>query len=247
LDSYTIKQEAARIIEEYARRAREIPTDYYSFFKRDILFSYQRRVQWVIRALRNSGISCLRDRVVLEVGCGRGDWLVDLETWGAQRKNLAGVELHPEKGKEAQARLGDQRDRSGRILSQGSDIRIGDASTLSWPTATFDIVIQSTVFSSILAREMKFAVASEMTRVLKPQGVILWYDLLYNNPKNPNVAGIKSKEIRELFPGFSLHLNRITLAPPIARRLVPISWMGALALEKLMFLNTHYLAILKHF
>jgi len=200
-----------------------------------------------MRALRDSGISCLRDRVVLEVGCGRGNWLVDLETWGAQRKNLAGVELHPGKGKEAKARLGDQRDSSGRILSQGADIRIGDASTLSWASATFDIVIQSTVFSSILAREMKFAVASEMTRVLKPNGIILWYDFLYNNPNNPNVAGVKSTEIQELFPGFSIRLKRITLAPPIARRLVPISLIAAQALEKIVFLNTHYLAILKRF
>jgi hypothetical protein len=37
----------------------------------------------------------------------------------------------------------------------------------------------------------------------------------------------------------------VTLAPPIARRLVPLSWMAAMALEKLSMLNTHYLGIIR--
>jgi hypothetical protein len=99
--------------------------------------------------------------------------------------------------------------------------------------------------TSILDDGMKKAVAIEMLRVLKPAGIILWYDFLFNNPKNPQVRGIGAREIRALFPDCLVTLRRITLAPPIARRLVPVTWIGALLLEKITFLNTHYLGIIR--
>jgi hypothetical protein len=37
----------------------------------------------------------------------------------------------------------------------------------------------------------------------------------------------------------------VTLAPPLARRLVPLTWIGALALEGLRFLNTHYIGVFR--
>jgi hypothetical protein len=37
----------------------------------------------------------------------------------------------------------------------------------------------------------------------------------------------------------------VTLAPPIGRRSVPVSWIGSLLLEKLTVLNTHYLGLIR--
>jgi hypothetical protein len=116
---------------------------------------------------------------------------------------------------------------------------------MPWPDTAFDIIHQSTVFTSLLDQGTKKAVATEMLRVLKPKGVILWYDFFYNNPKNPHVRGVGAQEIRALFPGCSVRLKKITLAPPIARRLVPFTWIGALLLEKIALLNTHYLGIIR--
>ena len=53
-----------------------------------------------------------------------------------------------------------------------------------------------------------------MLRVVKPQGLILWYDFRYNNPRNPNVQGIGATEIRGLSPGRQVELRKVTLAPP---------------------------------
>ena len=92
---------------------------------------------------------------------------------------------------------------------------------------------------------MKQKVAAEMLRVVKPQGLILWYDFRYNNPRNSNVRGIGAAEIRGLFPGRQVELRKVTLAPPLARTLVPISWMAALALEKIPLLRTHYLGVVR--
>jgi hypothetical protein len=85
--------------------------------------------------------------------------------------------------------------------------------------------------------------ASEMRRLLKPTGHIIWYDF-WLNPTNPQTRGIRQPEIRQLFPDCAIAFSRVTLAPPIARRLVPVSWIAAAALERLALLNTHFLALI---
>ena len=83
-----------------------------------------------------------------------------------------------------------------------------------------------------------------MRRVLKPGGLILSYDF-WLNPLNRQTRGIRPKEIREYFPDSQYSFERITLAPPLAGRLVPLSWTGALTLEALGIFNTHYLAAIR--
>ena len=78
-----------------------------------------------------------------------------------------------------------------------------------------------------------------------PGGAVLWYDFFVNNPRNPHVRGVGAKVIRLLFPGFGVRLARVTLAPPLARRLVPLSRTIAFALEATKVLNTHYLGVIR--
>jgi len=43
-----------------------------------------------------------------------------------------------------------------------------------------------------------------------------------------------------LFPNCHYEFHRITLAPPIARRIVSLSWILAYGLERLTIFNSHY-------
>ena len=54
------------------------------------------------------------------------------------------------------------------------------------PNETFDFVVY---FS--LAPDLKRRVAAEMIRVMKRQGLIIWYDYHVNNPSNKDARGIK--------------------------------------------------------
>lgn len=237
----TLDEEAARIRREYSRRASEIPEDLYSVSTPGHLFSSLQRIRDVVKVLSAEGFFPLSGRRILDVGCGHGGWLSDFESWGARRENLAGMELDPARAEVARRRLGAMPTGG----TGGADIRIGDASGLPWPDESFDLVLQATVLTSILDAAMRRAVAAEMARVVKHSGILLWYDFFYDNPRNPNVRGIRAAEIRELFPGFEVRLRCVTLAPPIARRLAPLTWIGALCLEKLRVLNTHYLGVLR--
>lgn len=237
--------EIERIRREYQRRSLETPPDFYSRSKPANLFAVQQRARCCLSLLEKAGILPLREKRILDVGCGVGGWLADLESWGAQRANLAGIDLNESFVLKARRRLCEQRDEQGSLVAPGADIRLGDASHLPWTDASFDIVLQSTMFTSILDDGMKHAVAAEMMRVLKPGALIVWYDFLCNNPSNPNVRGVGKREIKALFPGCKVQLWRITLAPPLARRLVSWAWIPALLLEKLRFLNSHYLGMIE--
>jgi SAM-dependent methyltransferase len=225
--------EADRIAAEYGRRDASIPPDRYSPASPAQLLVRQSRERAVLAALRRAGMLPLAGRRILDVGCGSGQWLADFETWGAERARLAGIDLLPDRVAAARARL------------PQADVRDGDGGALPWPDGAFDIVLQSTVFSSILDSAMRRSVAAEMARVLATGGVVLWNDFFIDNPRNPAVRGIRRGEIAALFPGFGLALRRITLAAPLARAIAPRSQLVAIALEALRVLNTHYLGVLR--
>jgi hypothetical protein len=88
---------------------------------------------------------------------------------------------------------------------------------------------------------MKQAMAAEMLRVLRPGGAVLWYDLRVNNPRNSAVRAISLEEIAALFPGCTVEAERHTLAPPLARAIVPHSEAVAVLLERIPALRSHNL------
>jgi len=226
-------QEAQRIIEEYSRREREIPADFYALWRPANLFIWQGHERAVLRGLSRAGLLPLTTRRVLDVGCGKGDWLGVFEEFGCPRDSAAGIELGPAAAQEAATRF------------PGADVRCGNATQLPWEDRSFDVVFQRTIFSSILDHSVRRVVAAEMLRVLRPGGAIIWLEFFFNNPRNPHVVGIGSREVRALFPGCNIKLRRITLAPPLARRVVPLSWGLASWLESLRFLNTHHLGVIQ--
>jgi hypothetical protein len=112
------------------------------------------------------------------------------------------------------------------------------------PAASFDLALQFTAFSSILDQGTRQRMAAEMLRLLKPAGAIIWYDFWWN-PLNKQTKGIRLSEIRALFPDCVLDSLKITLAPPLARLLLPRFGRPAAYLERMRLLNTHYLVILR--
>ncbi len=102
-----------------------------------------------------------------------------------------------------------------------------------------------TVVTPIFDKTMKQKIANEMHRVLKSQGIILWYDYFMINPRNPDVRGVKAKEIYELFPDCEITLKGTTLAPPLARAIAPFSTILCQFLEKIPLLCTHYLGVIR--
>lgn len=193
-------------------------------------FEFQERERHVLHLLDRHGLMPLAGKKILEVGCGTGKWLRDLIAWGADPENIFGVEL-----------LQASAARARRLCPQSVTIECGSAAELRFASNAFDIVLQATVFTSVLDEEMKRAMAAEMLRVLRPGGVILWYDFFLTSPGNPYVRPVTKAEISGLFPGCELELRRVSLAAPLTRLLAPRSWAACSFLSRLSPLCTHYL------
>jgi ubiquinone/menaquinone biosynthesis C-methylase UbiE len=232
LSNESLQTEEARIRAAYARRHGDEVL--YSWFSPGNLFMAQERERQMLTLLKRHGFGTLKTTEILEVGCGDGYWLREFIKWGARPENIIGIDLLP--GLVAEAK---------RLCPSAVQIRCDSAAKLAFPDAAFDLVLQSTVFTSILDSDMKQRVASEMIRVVKKDGLIVWYDYHVNNPWNPDVRGVKRREIDRLFPGCRIKLQRTTLAPPLVRLLAPYSWMVSYLLAKCPFLCTHYLGLIQ--
>jgi SAM-dependent methyltransferase len=222
-----------RLRAEYAERAQKVDkTDRYSLFNPTQLFTIQQRQRAMLYCLRRSGLYPLGERCIMELGCGSGGVLLESLSFGASTRNLHGAEL-----------LFDRVYMAHSTLSS-LPLTCADGQNLPYATHSFDLAMQFTVFSSILDDNVKANLAREMLRVTRPAGMILWYDF-WLNPTNPQTRGIRPLEIRHLFPTCTYEFHKITLAPPLARRIVPFSWILALFLESLKIFNTHYLAVIR--
>ena len=229
-DETTITEEA-RIKSSYAKRS---SGSLYSWFNQGQLFRVQELERDILAILRSKGLSHLHDKKILEIGCGQGHWLREFIKWGACPENMMGIDLLPDRVTKAK-----------QLCPQGVEIQCGNAMRLAFDNVGFDLVFQFTVFSSILDLNIKKGLACEMLRVVKEGGLILWYDFCFNNPRNPDVRGIRKHEIAQLFPGCRIDLRKVSVAPPLSRLIAPYSWLGCYALERLRIFNTHYLGVIQ--
>jgi len=207
--------------------------DKYSPLNKSAFFMMQRRQREIRRILADRFPSGTQNTKLLEIGCGNGQWFAEFAAFGFRFANLAGIDIDAERIRIAKER------------TPGADIRAGDASELPWQDKSFDIVFQSTVFTSVKDEGIQRKIASEMKRVCRDDGFIIWYDFTYDSPSNPDVHGIGRAAIKGLFSPWNCEFRSVTLAPPIARRIVPLSWSLAEDLETFFpFLRTHVIAVI---
>ena len=183
--------ERRQIEEVYARRrARPELTQRYSLLSPAELFMVHQRERELVRQFRRRGVTpeWLEQCRVLEVGSGTGSNLRRVIDFGIPAANLFGFDLLPEGLHEA-------RHRCPQIALVQADGR-----AIPFRDAAFDLILHFTVFSSLPRPETRRAFAAEMRRVLRPNGLILWFDFNVNNPWNAEVKAVTPAELRTLFP-----------------------------------------------
>jgi SAM-dependent methyltransferase len=202
----------------------------YSLLEPDVWQALQERHRVVLRLFKNLGWKDLSALRVLEVGCGSGKNLLELLRFGFSPSLLTGVEL-----------LADRYAVARRTLPDATRLELGDATHLELESESQDIVLASTVFSSLLDDAFQERLADVMWRWVRPGGGVLWYDFVFNNPRNPDVRGVPVTRVRTLFPKGSLRIRHVTLAPPLARLLCRIHPSLYTVANTLPLLRTHVL------
>jgi len=223
-----LRNEPAAVAERYARR---VDADRYGPLKPDVRMTLQERQRAMLRLFARRGWHDLSRLRLLEVGSGGGANLLELLRLGFAPEQLTGVELLAARHASARA-----------ALPPAVTLHEGDATALDLPPASQDIVLVSTVFSSLLDDAFQQRLADCIWSWTRPGGGVLWYDFTVDNPRNPDVRGVPLRRVRQLFPDASIEASRVTLAPPIAR--VVSRWHPSLytLLNTMPMLRTHVLA-----
>lgn len=184
----------------------------------------------VYRKIIDDNFKTNRNLKILEIGAGEGANIKFFQTAGLKDGNIFASELLPERAKVLRDKF------------PGITVAEGDALQLNFDEQ-FDIVFQSLVFTSILDDDFKVKLAQKMWSMLKPGGIILWYDFRFNNPSNKDVKGVGKTEIMKLFASSAeIIFFNVTLAPPIGRR---IGKLYNIINSVFPFLRTHIIACIK--
>jgi len=184
----------------------------------------------IVKMFHQARVLPVGNKALLEIGCGSGDNLLHFLRLGFRPENMVGNELIDERASAAQ-----------HVLPMALQVVEGDAMSLRYGPASFDIVFQSMVFSSILDDGFRADLAARMWDWVRPGGGILWYDFTYDNPSNSDVRGVRLREVARLFPLGKMRMSRVTLAPPIGRRAAKIHPAIYGILDSLPWLRTHVL------
>jgi SAM-dependent methyltransferase len=194
------------------------------------LYSIKEREIAYTRFIKEHLNNDLSSQKIIEIGAGTGNNLLYFVSLGFTWENIYANELLEERYCSLQKRL------------PNATCIQGDALNLDYKEA-FDVVFQSTVFTSILEENFRKELANKMFDMLKPSGIILSYDFTYNNPNNKDVRKLTRKEIENLFPNHrGIEFKRVTLAPPIARR---VGKFYDLINFLFPMLRTHLIAVVK--
>lgn len=226
--------EAGRIRSAYAKRDVSGRARLYEWSRPDVALSRYLLHSAAARLLDGAKWHDLAQFEFLDVGCGTGGWLRTLQEWGARPQCLHGIDLLTDRIERALA------------LAPHIDFRVSEGWPLPFENGSMDFVSAFTVFSSILAADARLALAHEMQRVLRSNGLMLLYDFRISRPDNPDTVGIGSAEVRRLFPGYQIKRRLVTLAPPLHRRLSRLSPAAAhLVAASCPVLRTHALYLLR--
>lgn len=220
--------ESQRLEKTYEDRDRDFVTGFQSEVELIASLYWQRAVFRLLKREKTR----LGDCRIADFGSGTGARLREMQRLGADAKNLHGIEL-------SKFRLSYAREQypSFQMVE-------GDCVATPWKDGGFDIVMNSTMMSSVLDDSVARGIASEMRRVLKPDGFLLWYDFRFDNPSNLNVRGYDRDRISGIFEGWDIRLQLLTVAPPLRRLCSPLPCLYHLC-HALVPLRSHYVGILR--
>lgn len=225
------RHELDRLVRVYAVRSARGRDPRYSAYAVAGLLALHQRERMLLAKLRATCEKNLHELDILDVGCGSGGDLVRLVGHDADPARIHGIDLRADVIGTARRRL------------PSVDLRVANAAELPYPDRSMDLVLQSTVLSSILDAGLRARIAAETMRVIRPTGLIVSYDFRLN-PLNRDTRGLSRRELRTLFPSCRVDVRSVTLAPPIARLIAARAYPLAAALQAVPVLRTHIMVFI---
>ena len=166
---------------------------------------------------------------VLDAGCGTGWWLRTLEENPRITAELHGLDL-------LTARVAAAQEKAPR-----ASISVGDVRSLPFAEGSFGVVSLFTVLSSLAGPADIRQALAEARRVLVPRGALLIWEPRVPNPLNRSTVLVTASLLEQALAGMDIQTARITLLPPLARRLGSATPWAYPRLARVSALCTHRL------
>lgn len=205
----------------------------YSLLRMGNLHMVQERDRYVVWLLARQGYASLEDLRAFEAGCAGGYNLREMVQLGAKPANIGGIDLDPAA--------------VAYCREHGPGIRVheGTAAAIPEPDESFDLSMAFTLYSSIHDEEVANAISQELFRITRPGGLILVYDMVRRNPRNPAVHPVGLDDVRRWFPKCPIRAKSITLAPPLGRPICDRAPWAYAPLASIPWLRTHAMYVLR--
>lgn len=175
----------------------------------EVLYQHLAFHESVVRTLRAATDLDRATASVLDVGCGSCGSLVTFLQLGFLPNNLHGIDIIEERIAEGRARY------SNLMLT------CDNAAAMSFPSDSFDVVTESTMFVQLTDEVLATSIADEMIRVCKPGGYLLLIDWRYGKPGNRAYRALSRSRIDSLFrvgtASRFVCAYRGALVPPLGR------------------------------
>lgn len=228
LDSASCANEDDRVLMAYRRReARGADSGQYFGFESPSHVGRQlERGAVLLEELQSAGVSALKGLRILDLGAGDGSAGRQLSYLSQGTATTLAVDLRKQVVMKAERGM----------CARGSALPVNRGSV--------DMVLLFTVLSSVASDEARQRIALEARRVVSSDGTIIVYDMVRRNPRNADVRPLSDQQVGTMFPGCMRRFRRLTLAPPVARRLNPCGVLAP-ALAKVRLLQTHGLWIVR--
>lgn len=225
------ENETERLEEVYKERREKNLGARYSLFQKGTLQQVQERERVLLRMLEKSIGTSVADKRILDIGCGNGGTLLPMLGYGFRSENCFGIDLQADRINHAKKKL------------PNMTFVCCSAENIPFEKNTFDLVTMFTCLSSVLDINIRESICHQAREMLCPGGWVLVYDFYVNNPNNSDVKAVKLNELKSYFPGYRCHSKRLTLLPPLSRRLAKYSMALCTLLGSIPLLRTHRLTM----
>ena len=223
-----------KIIEHYQRRLQGNPNSSFSWKRPNSHHQMAVFLRNIAHAFNTINIDDLDNHYILDIGCGNGNLLNNLITWGANKRKLYGTEVSP-----------CMRQRASDNLPAEVKVLQPDLAKIN---QKFSIIFINTVLSSITDKDDRKKLLNDAERLLAQNGILVIFDMRYENPWNNNTCKVSLKEIlRTLAHLEYVYRKRLILLPMISRVLARYKLFFLIELISFLFpiLNTNHLIMFK--
>lgn len=222
--------ESDRVKKAYDARKQKGWSNRYSLFQKGTLHEMQWRERVMLSMLEKS-LGGLGDKRILDIGCGSGGTLKPFLQYGVKMENCYGIDILEDKIEEAKRSL------------PTMNFACCSAENIPFEKNTFDLVTTFTCLSSVLDNNIRESICRQAMEMLHPGGWVLVYDFYVNNPNNCDVKAVKLNELKSYFSEYKYYSKRLTLLPPLSRKLAKYSMALCTLLGTIPLLRTHRLTM----